>query len=145
MKHAIEDEIREINANPRLSEQFKYRNSVRLFDRVDEMKLSLEIDALANKWEAAAQRIVRTQRRKGVDERTAWAPVRDVIRDWLAARSKLAAMERKAFMLTVFAPWTDVCLRERVELVDHFAARQARYAFTRFKVSLARKLGSPHV
>lgn len=71
LRHTIEDEIREINASPELSEEFKYRNSMRLFARVEEMKLFWELNAFADKWEAAVQRIVRTQRRKGVDERTA--------------------------------------------------------------------------
>jgi hypothetical protein len=110
-----ETEIKGINANSSLSAEFKYRNSVHLFARIDLCKKNMEVEALRAKLETTCNH----QNLNAFSENSL-AKIKGDFHAGSLLFKDLAHLQWRVFKLSVFSPWGDVALLERVVRFPHF-------------------------
>lgn len=122
----LETWIKEINANPSHSAAYRYRASVRLFAMIDLAKKCVELKAL---HDANATPLQQTLHRYLKDETATTLRKSEVARlerffcEARLARRELARLRWSVFRLTVFAPWGDVSVAERLIRIPLFLAQ----------------------
>jgi hypothetical protein len=128
----LEAQILQLNANPDLSAQEKYRTSVRLFAVLDQGKQMAEVGELRATLLPAlnkACKILVKDNPKAPDPTLAHAA--DQAELMTAACRKLAGLQWKVFRLTVFAPGSDIVWADRLAMLSSLAKQIATCALMR--------------
>jgi hypothetical protein len=106
-----------------MSAQPKYRNSVRLFAQLDYCKLLMELDAINAKhralFRAFKQLLIRERFENGDPDPTITQVAAHYLKMRVAQR-RLAGLRWTVFRLSVFAPWGDVHILERLVRIPLF-------------------------
>lgn len=120
----IESPIRAINADSTLSAKFKYRNSVRLFAVLDQLKVGSDIAAL-NAQLSPLKHAVQTQPFEQVFHANR-AQIISCVRGLSTASQKLTRLQWKVFTLNFFAHRDDATLWKRLSLIPRFGKQILR-------------------
>lgn len=115
---AIKDEIQKLNEHPLLSPEYKFRNSHRLFAELDHCKVMMEVKASLERFARHVPDVNATMvMRASHEDHLLWASLLDDIK---VSHRRLASAQWNVFRISVFAPYGDVSLAERLWRIPLF-------------------------